>query len=91
MGMDLYKSQFLDGCHDGSGTKTNLYKPLSQIVWAHVSIFLVLNVHIPAYLGSKRKPFFWTNIFFGFFVGIILSILIRISIVNCQFFICGHS
>jgi hypothetical protein len=33
MGMDLYKSQFLDGCPDGSGTKTTSYKPASQIIY----------------------------------------------------------
>jgi hypothetical protein len=64
MGMDLYKSQFSDGCPMGSGTKTKLYKPVSQIVWGHVSIFLEINLHIPAYLGSRWKPFFGLLIFF---------------------------
>ena len=31
-GNGLYKSRFLDGCPDGSGTKTKLYEPVSQIV-----------------------------------------------------------
>jgi hypothetical protein len=36
IGMDLYKTQFLDGCPDGSGKKLEMYKPMSQIIWAHV-------------------------------------------------------
>jgi hypothetical protein len=66
MGMDLSKSRFLDDCPDGSGTKTKSYKPVSQIVRARVSIFLVLNVHIPTYLGSRGEPFFWISKFFLF-------------------------
>ncbi len=40
----------------------------NKIVWARVSycmacisIFLVLNVHIPTYLGTRGKPFFWNS------------------------------
>jgi hypothetical protein len=33
-------------CPDGSGTKTKLYKPVSQIACVSVSIILELNVHI---------------------------------------------
>ncbi len=29
-----------------------------------VSNYLVLNVHIPAYLGLREKPFFWLDFFF---------------------------
>jgi hypothetical protein len=64
--MDLYKSWFLDGRPDGSGTKTKPYKHVSQIACMCVSFFLVLNVHIPLYLGSRRKPFFRTSKFFLF-------------------------
>jgi hypothetical protein len=63
MGMDSYKSPFLDGCPDGSGTKTKTYKPVSQIV-RPISNFLLLNVHIPAYLVSRGKPFFWNSLVF---------------------------
>jgi hypothetical protein len=58
MEMDLYKSQILDGGPDGSDTNMKLYKQVSQIACISVSIILVLNVHIPAYLGSRGKPFF---------------------------------
>jgi hypothetical protein len=50
-----------------SGTKTKSYKPVSQIACVCVSFVLVLNVHIPLYLGSRRKPFFWTYKFLLFF------------------------
>ncbi len=53
MGMDLYKSRFSDGCLDGSGTKTKLYEPVSQIVRARVSNVLIVNVQIPAYLKGE--------------------------------------
>jgi hypothetical protein len=43
---------------DGSGTKMKSYKPVSQIAYVNVSFFLVLNVHIPAYLGSMGRPLF---------------------------------
>ncbi len=52
------------GCPDGSGTKKKSYKPASQIACISVSIVLVLNVHIPTYLGSRKKPFFWNLKFF---------------------------
>jgi hypothetical protein len=58
MEMDSHKSRILDGVLMGSGTKTKLYEPVSQIACVIVSIFFVLNVHIPAYLGSRGKPFF---------------------------------
>jgi hypothetical protein len=48
----------------GSGTKTKSYEPVSQIACISVSIFLVLNVHIPTYLVSRGKPFFWNSRFF---------------------------
>jgi hypothetical protein len=64
MEMDSYKSQILDGVLMGSGTKTKLYKPVSQIACASVSIFFVLNVHIPTYLDSRGKHFFETLSFF---------------------------
>ncbi len=47
--------------------KTKLYKPMSQIACICVSFFWVLNIHIPAYLGSRRKPFAWTSKFFCMF------------------------
>jgi hypothetical protein len=47
-----------------SGTKTKLYELVSQIAWVHVLFFLVLNVHIPLYLGARRKSFFQTSVFF---------------------------
>ncbi len=50
-----------------SGTKTNLYEPVSKIACVCVSFVLVLNIHIPLYLGSRRKPFFRTCKFFLFF------------------------
>jgi hypothetical protein len=52
MEMDSYKSQILDGVLMGSGAKTKLYEP------GQCLNFLVLNVHILAYLGSRGKPFF---------------------------------
>ncbi len=54
------------GCPDGSGTKTKSYELVSQIacVSRQCLNFLVLNVHIPAYLGSRGKPLF-RNFFFG--------------------------
>ncbi len=67
MDMDLYKSWFLDGCPDGSGTKTKPYEHVSQIACLFVSFFWVLNVHIPLYLGSRRQSFFRTPKFFLFF------------------------
>jgi hypothetical protein len=85
MGMDLYKYRFLDGCPDGSGTKTKLYAPMSQIVRARISILLVLNVHIPMYLGSRGKPFFDLYVF-SFFLICITLISKCISSVNCQFY-----
>ncbi len=40
----------------GSGTKTKSNEPVSQIACVNVSIFFVLNVHIPAYdTWSKVK------------------------------------
>jgi hypothetical protein len=51
----------LGWCPDGSGTNTKLYEPVSQIACVSVSIFLILIVHIPAYLGSRGKPFFWNS------------------------------
>jgi hypothetical protein len=48
----------------GSGTKMKLYEPVSQIACISVSIFFVLNVHIPVYLGSRGKHFFWNSKFF---------------------------
>ncbi len=62
MGMDLHKSQFLDGCPDGSGTKTKSYEPCLK-AYGCVSILLVLNVHNPTYLGSRGKPFFLNEFF----------------------------
>ncbi len=58
MRMDSYKSQFSDGCPVVSGKKTKSQEPVSQYVQTRVSILLVLNVHIPAYLGSRGSPFF---------------------------------
>jgi hypothetical protein len=52
------------GCPDGSGRKTKSYKPVAQIACVSVSIVLVLNVHIPVYLGSRRKPFLQNLRFF---------------------------
>jgi hypothetical protein len=49
-----------------SGTKTKLYESVSQIACVCVSFVLVLNVHIPLYLGSRKKPFFRTYKFFIF-------------------------
>jgi hypothetical protein len=63
MEIDLYKSQISDGGPMGSGTKTKSYEPVSQIACVSVSIFFVLNVHIPAYLGSRGKHFFGTKFF----------------------------
>jgi hypothetical protein len=47
------------GCPDGSGTKTKLYKPVSQIACISVSIFGTKRTHshVPG-LGSREKPFF---------------------------------
>ena len=60
MEMDLYKSRILDGV-----------LVQNKILWAGVSNrmhqclnFLVLNVHIPTYLGSRGKPFLETSKFF---------------------------
>jgi hypothetical protein len=58
MEMDSYKSRISDGGPDGSGTKTKSYEPVSQITCISVSINLVLNVLILAYLGSRGEPFF---------------------------------
>ena len=67
MDMDLYKSRILDGVLLGSGTKTKLYEPVSQIACVSVSIFFLLNLHILAYLGSRGKHFFVTLSFLGVF------------------------
>ncbi len=72
-----------------SGTKTKPYKHVSQISCIGVSFLGVLNIHIPLYLGSRRKPFFWTSKFFCCLVPVSI-ILIRVSFVNCQIFISGH-
>jgi hypothetical protein len=48
----------------GSGTRTKLYEPVSQTACISVSIFFILNVHSPAYLGSRGKPFFLNSKFF---------------------------
>jgi hypothetical protein len=56
MEMDLYKSQFLDGVLVQKKNCTSRCLKLH----ASVSQFLGLNVHIPAYLGSRGKPFFET-------------------------------
>jgi hypothetical protein len=63
MEMDLYKSQILDGVLMVLVQKQILQAHVSNCM-ARVSIFLVLNVHIPAYLGSRGKPFFGTHKFF---------------------------
>jgi hypothetical protein len=39
-------------------------EPVSRIACVSVKFFLVLNVHIPVYLGSRGKPFFGTLSFF---------------------------
>ncbi len=52
-------------------------------------IFFVLNIHIPLYLGSRRKSFFRTSKYFCFLVPVSI-ISICISFVNCQIFISGH-
>ncbi len=52
-------SHFLDGCPVVSGTK-------NKIVQACVLNYLVLNIHINAYLGLRGKPFFQTLKFFCF-------------------------
>ncbi len=72
-----------------SGTKTKSYKPVSQITCVCVSFVLVLNVHIPLYLSSRRKPFLRTLKFFCSLVPVSI-ISIRISFLNCHFFISGH-
>ena len=41
-----------------SGINTKFYDPVSQIASICVSIFLVLNIHIPLYLDSRGKSFF---------------------------------
>ncbi len=64
MEMDSYKSQILDGVLMGSGTKTKSYKPVSQIACVSVSVYLVLNVHIPAYLAQGGSTFLGTRKFF---------------------------
>jgi hypothetical protein len=48
----------------GSGTKTKSNEPVSQIARVSVSTFFILNLHIPAYLGSRGKHFFGTEVFF---------------------------
>ncbi len=50
MEMNLYKSHIPDGSPMVSSSKTKSYKPISN--------YLVLNVHIPMYLGSRENPFF---------------------------------
>jgi hypothetical protein len=62
--MDSYKSRISDGILIGSGTKTKPYEPMSQIACISVSNVFVLNVHIPAYIGSRGKPFFRNSKFF---------------------------
>ncbi len=59
MEMDSYKSQILDG------VLVQKQNRMSQCLKWHatVSPFLVLNIHIPAYLDSRWKPFF-QNLFF---------------------------
>jgi hypothetical protein len=59
MEMDSFKSQILNGVLMGSGIKMKSYKPVSEIECVSVSIVFVLNVHIPTYLGSRGKHFFW--------------------------------
>ncbi len=55
MEMDSYKSRILDG------VLVKKWNRMSRCLKLHVSVsqFLVLNVHIPAYLGSRGKPFLW--------------------------------
>jgi hypothetical protein len=54
MEMDSYKSRILDGILVQKQNRT------SRCLKSHASVSqcLVLNVHIPAYLGSRVKPFF---------------------------------
>jgi hypothetical protein len=49
-----------------SGTNTKFYELVSQITCVCVPFILVLNIHIPLYLDSRGKPFFWTSKFFFF-------------------------
>jgi hypothetical protein len=44
-----------------SGTKMKLYEPVSQIACVCVSLFLVLNAHIPLYLGLSSSSFSYIN------------------------------
>jgi hypothetical protein len=50
------------GCPDGSGTKM-VRAGVSNCMHQCLNV-LVLNVHIPAYLGSRGKPLFETSKFF---------------------------
>ncbi len=54
MEMDFHKSRILDGV---LAQKQNLRAGVSNCMHQCLN-FLVLNVHIPAYLGSRGKPFF---------------------------------
>ncbi len=67
MELDLYKSWFLDGCPDGIWYKNETIQARVSNCMHMCLIFFVLNVHIPLYLGSRRKPFFRTSKFFLFF------------------------
>jgi hypothetical protein len=64
MEMDLYMSRILDGVLMGSCTKTKLNELVSQIACICVSIFFVLNAHIPVYLDSRGEALF-LELFFG--------------------------
>jgi hypothetical protein len=57
MGMDVYKSRFLDGCPDGFGTKMKSYQPVSQIVWPVSQFFCTKRTHSHA-LGLNREALF---------------------------------
>jgi hypothetical protein len=72
-----------------SGTKTKCYEHVSQIACVCVSFFWVLNVHIPLYPGSRKKPFFWTFKFFSSLV-LVSIILIHTRFLNHLFFISGN-
>ncbi len=64
MEMDSYKSQILDSVLMSSGTKTKLYKLVSQIACVSVSIFLYKMYTFPHTWAQGGSTYFGTLVVF---------------------------
>ncbi len=60
MEMDSYKSQILDGVLMVLVQKQYCTSPCLESYSPCLNLFGT-NIHIPAYLGSRGKPFFWNS------------------------------